>query len=383
MYKVILLFGIVLITVAYVFFPTNWVVIFSLLSLLTSLWDFNMNKDENEKWVSLLFYCFFMWSWYNSSSYLNDNDYKGWFQIGSVFSVFILFVFLMFNKSLKNIVWTFVWTLVLVVIALIFPMMVSHIFVFAATYWTFLTYLFYFSIVYGILRAFSFPFKQSTLYMKQLLKKIIWNFNQTVPGPLRIPLLIATIISLLLFVYYHPIKTFYFTEHHGHLLLNEITELNKNNILNLYPRFAYNYALSGWFFIKSESSNKEFMTILNYGQVPNIMYSPSTNEMKITIKQADPESTVTVCVIPEIHLQKWNHILVNINTGTVDIFWNGKLYKSVEGIVPEKSAQFVDTGAVDGIDGIICNVMYFERPLAINKIKDLFHSFKNYNPPIV
>jgi hypothetical protein len=219
--------------------------------------------------------------------------------------------------------------------------------------------------------------------MKQLLKKIIWNFNQTVPGPLRIPLLIATIISLLLFVYYHPIKTFYFTEHHGHLLLNEITELNKNNILNLYPRFAYNYALSGWFFIKSESSNKEFMTILNYGQVPNIMYSPSTNEMKITIKQADPESTVTVCVIPEIHLQKWNHILVNINTGTVDIFWNGKLYKSVEGIVPEKSAQFVDTGAVDGIDGIICNVMYFERPLAINKIKDLFHSFKNYNPPIV
>ena len=137
MYKVILLFGIVLIAVAYVFFPTNWVVIFSLLSLLTSLWDFNMNKDENEKWVSLLFYCFFMWSWYNSSSYLNDNYYKGWFQIGSVFSVFILFVFLMFNKSLKNMVWTFVWTLVLVVIALIFPMMVSLFFVFAS-YWTFI-----------------------------------------------------------------------------------------------------------------------------------------------------------------------------------------------------------------------------------------------------
>ena len=224
-------------------------------------------------------------------------------------------------------------------------------------------------------------FKQSTLYMKQLFKKIIWEFNG-IPGPV-VPLLIAEIIALLLFVYYHSIKKFYFTEHHGHLLLNEKTDLNKNNNLKLYPRFAYNYALSGWFFIKSDPSEKGFMTILNYGEVPNIMYSPSTNEIKITIKQEALEPIVTVCVIPEIHLQKWNHVLVNINTGTVDIFWNGKLYKSVEGIVPSKSAQFVNTGAVDGIDGIICNVMYFERALDINKIKHLFHSFKNYNPPIV
>jgi hypothetical protein len=163
--------------------------------------------------------------------------------------------------------------------------------------------------------------------------------------------------------------------------LNKPIELGEVKELNLVPKFVYNYALSGWFWINSES-NKGYRTIMNYGQIPNIMYSHVKNKIQITIK-GQSGSNVIVCEIPGIPVQKWNHILINNNKGFMDVFFNGKLYKSVEGIVPYKSNERLSTGDVKGIEGGVCNVMYFERPLEIYKIKQLYHSFKNYDPPVV
>ena len=39
-------------------------------------------------------------------------------------------------------------------------------------------------------------------------------------------------------------------------------------------------------------------------------------------------------------------------------------------------------GENNGIDGGICNVQYYNRPLIKNKIDDIYNYFKNKTPPI-
>ena len=82
-------------------------------------------------------------------------------------------------------------------------------------------------------------------------------------------------------------------------------------------------------------------------------------------------------------LQKWNNIIINYQGGIMDIFYNGDLVKSVRNIVPYMSLDVLSVGNAKGVNGQVCNVMYYDYALEIDRIKYLYNSVKSSNPPIL
>lgn len=88
----------------------------------------------------------------------------------------------------------------------------------------------------------------------------------------------------------------------------------------------------------------------------------------------------------EIPHQKWNQIVMNYNRNIVDIFINGNLersFKMNENIMPEYSAlDSITVGDDNGIEGAVCNVVYYHHPLSAQDVANSYNLFMNFNPPI-
>jgi hypothetical protein len=88
----------------------------------------------------------------------------------------------------------------------------------------------------------------------------------------------------------------------------------------------------------------------------------------------------------EIPHQKWNQIVMNYNRNIVDIFINGNLersFKMNDGIMPEYSAlDSITVGDDNGIEGAVCNVVYYHHPLNSEEVANSYNLFMNFNPPI-
>lgn len=84
-----------------------------------------------------------------------------------------------------------------------------------------------------------------------------------------------------------------------------------------------------------------------------------------------------------ILLQKWNNVIINYNGGTLDIFMNGKLIKSKINVVPYINNTALTVGKDDGINGDICNLIYYKSPMSKSDIYRMYHIFKNKNPPVI
>ena len=82
-------------------------------------------------------------------------------------------------------------------------------------------------------------------------------------------------------------------------------------------------------------------------------------------------------------LQKWNNFIINYQEGTMDIFYNGDLVKSVGNIVPYMEFDLLSVGNSRGVNGEVCNVMYYKNALDIDQIKYLYSSVKNNTPPVI
>ena len=93
--------------------------------------------------------------------------------------------------------------------------------------------------------------------------------------------------------------------------------------------------------------------------------------------QTASSSSKEITIIEDIPLQKWNHIVINNNNGTLDTFFNNKLVSSVDGEVPYIDNESVIIGEDNGIYGSVINVLYYDKPLSIQKIDTLYNSFKN------
>lgn len=200
-------------------------------------------------------------------------------------------------------------------------------------------------------------------------------------------------------------------------------------------KFDYQYALSFWFYLDAfpPSTNASYLKvvpILSYGENPAIKYSSKDNTIYITIKQKtednqniqstnikdnsleevgikwkniqdkikdtiekvkelpfsseiDADGNRIIYKHPNVLLQKWNHIVLNFNGGTLDVFYNGELVKSAIEVVPYMKFDMLTTGSENGISGNIANLMYFKNPIDILTIHKLYNSLKDKNPPVI
>jgi hypothetical protein len=196
----------------------------------------------------------------------------------------------------------------------------------------------------------------------------------------------------------------------GQQIINKPVNLNLQTPLLSYEDLngntdaKYEYGISAWFFIDSMPPNtnpsySKYTSILNYGNKPNISYNSSENKLKVTMEQIsrtitpnigsntkkDYKDTTTQEIIYEkegILLQKWNNIIINYSGGTLDVFLNNELMKSVNGIVPYMKLDSLTCGSENGLMGGICNVIYFKNPITTSQMYYLYNMVKDKTPPI-
>jgi hypothetical protein len=139
------------------------------------------------------------------------------------------------------------------------------------------------------------------------------------------------------------------------------------------------FAMSLWVYIVPMSTNhipyNKEATILDFAKHPRIVYDGSQRNFRIYYS-ADKSDQF------DAPHEKWNHIFVNYDKNTVDMYLNGELkttipreYKTGEFLV----GDILTIGEDNGLQGGIAKVVYYERPLLIHEIRNVY----NYNKDLV
>ena len=183
--------------------------------------------------------------------------------------------------------------------------------------------------------------------------------------------------------------------------INEVISPVMNNNYNNKKLFNYNYCLSSWVFIdnytgnnNNNNENNNDKSILKFGNKLNLLYNPIKKELFIKIKSCikdenndelnnDNCKTKIAFRTNNILYQRWNHILINYDSGTLDVFINNRLVSSTPNISPIYIEDNLTIGDNNGVDGAICNIMYFSNVLNKNKINNLYKYFYASTPPII
>ena len=149
--------------------------------------------------------------------------------------------------------------------------------------------------------------------------------------------------------------------------------------------YNYSYALSCWIFIHEQPPNrapyyKNYASILNYGDKPNILYNMAERNLRITMRN-NLKQDRTIYETYEFPMQKWNNIVINYDGGTLDLYINNVLVASEGGVIPYLSQDKITMGQNNGLSGGLCNVVYFPEVLSRTKMSLFYETLKNFNPP--
>ena len=219
--------------------------------------------------------------------------------------------------------------------------------------------------------------------------------------------IVLMVICIILFFLYFKLPSFEekIALQGGTQLVNNPVNTNKlytlagYQELNNTDEFDYQYGISCWVFIDAMPPNtnpsyNNYTSILNYGNKPNILYNGTTNTLMIVMEQKglktdnakahelDDNGNKIIYKKENFLLQKWNNIIINYIGGTLDIFLNNELVKSEIEVVPYMSLDNLTIGTDNGINGGICNVVYFKTPLTAPNIYYLYNLVKDKTPPV-
>ena len=236
-----------------------------------------------------------------------------------------------------------------------------------------------------------------------IMKSAVNEYNSNTMG--NVMILLLTIILLLLYVFLPNIINAINLQGGKQLVenpvyTNTLYPLATYEQLNGNDNFDYQYAISFWVFLdsfgpNSSSSHNDYTSILNFGGKPNVLYKGNTNSLMITMDQTelaekgknkllefDDNGNRIVYTNNNMLLQKWNNVIINYNGGTLDVFLNGELVRSSIEVIPYMKLDALTIGSDGGVNGGICNVVYFKKPLTITNIYYIYNNNKNRTPPV-
>lgn len=140
---------------------------------------------------------------------------------------------------------------------------------------------------------------------------------------------------------------------------------------------SYSFALSAWIYVSEWESTPGEKAILSSEsdasqKNPNLLVSlgKDTNELNVTI------GSTTIPSIPNIPLQTWVSIILNVNNGSsVDIYINGKLVQTsaLKGTWSLKAGSLY-VGSKNGFDGFITMATFHKAPLGPQDAWDTYSS---------
>ena len=191
--------------------------------------------------------------------------------------------------------------------------------------------------------------------------------------------------------------------HDGKILLNEPIYLENKTVLGTHEilygkneefsedggfKHYYHYALSGWFTINPQPPNtraaySNYTDILNYGNKQRVQFNSAKNILRVQV-QTDDNTIVDVYSAEGVVLfQRWNHIVINYDGGNMDVFLNGVLVGSKPNIAPYMEYDNVIVGADNGIEGGVCNIVYYNRNLTQSEISMEYRLLEGKSLPII
>ena len=151
------------------------------------------------------------------------------------------------------------------------------------------------------------------------------------------------------------------------------------------PR-GYHYSISSWIWINPQPPNTRaaytrWTNLLEFGGRPAIEYLGTTNELRVMcdIKEGVREEIFRSDDIP---FQSWNNIVVNYDGGTMDVFLNGVLVASRQAAFYQ-SLENVIAGKDKGIEGGICNVVFYDKILLPEQIDMAYKALRRMPQPVL
>jgi hypothetical protein len=148
------------------------------------------------------------------------------------------------------------------------------------------------------------------------------------------------------------------------------------------PKYSYHYSIVSWVYLQQVETN-DVQTIYSFGSRPSLYYDPSESTLFVAINYNRPNQKI-IYKTKTILYQRWNFIVMNYKYGTLDLFINNNLV----GTYPEVLTQLdphdillVGSRENKNIGGI-CNMKYYELPLGVRKINNIYKTFHNKKIPL-
>lgn len=165
--------------------------------------------------------------------------------------------------------------------------------------------------------------------------------------------------------------------------------------------YLKNYSISMWIYVNNQSpsssaSYTKEISLFKYGYTdastgisypkPQITYDQTQNSYYIYFttytnnKKDDSRYKLT-----NFPTQRWNNFVFNYNKNNTDLFINGKLERtfSIANNLPVyNSNDIVTVGDTNGIQGAICNVVYFNKILTTSQIANSYNLNRLSKTPI-
>jgi len=185
-------------------------------------------------------------------------------------------------------------------------------------------------------------------------------------------------------------------------IIKDVYGLNADLDTDLVKKKAFEsgkntFTLSMWVYLNQQdasiSESSCDLALFSYGSYgsshPSIRYVGVENgKNKLKLKLNGDNNSFEV----NIESQKWNNIVFNYNGNTVDIFINGDLVRTdsvtkglddtvTKGLDIEPDDVFM-YGSNDDLDGAICNIKYYKKPLTKYQIVNIYNVLNGQNPPI-
>lgn len=189
------------------------------------------------------------------------------------------------------------------------------------------------------------------------------------------------------------LSTLYKLETEASDMMNQGTS-NLLSLLSYYgnrPTFNYHYSVSFWVYLDSSilknDRNDKTGVIFDYGGNPKLVYDFDKKQMIMSVMELSDKDETTglpklISIEKELYVtnnilyQRWNHIVINYNYGTLDLLINNNLVGSYKNISPylEKNTRNLCFGDYQSSlpNCGICDIRYYSKPIDLQKIKKLY-----------
>jgi hypothetical protein len=164
----------------------------------------------------------------------------------------------------------------------------------------------------------------------------------------------------------------------------------------------YHFAISSYIYVDAQGPNQNesatrYATLWNYGEKPIIEYNSKKqifrvrtltgdkiktifetgdtfyikDGRKVNLSKKDVEQSLNQKSYTLFPLQRWNHIIINYNGSRMDVWLNGNIVATSEGIVPFEKHNKIIIGEDDGILGGVKKVRYYPYTLSPTDIWEI------------